>query len=102
MGGMAQRSNHYHLGTWIDTVQTKAEVFNKLSSRTNRKDLGGVPDGAKLLECFEEAGHFGFGGMEEGLCCMPGCVSENTKTRERCQKARYCSEEHQKIHYRFH
>ena len=56
-----------------------------------------------LLENFELAGHYGYSGLEEELCCMPGCVqAEKLQTCARCNTARYCCKEHQQLHYFVH
>jgi hypothetical protein len=62
-----------------------------------------LKDAELILNNFEIAGHYGFGGLDEGLCCMPGCTSEeNLKTCSRCKAAQYCCEDHQRCHYRLH
>jgi len=62
-----------------------------------------MPDHKWLLENFEIAGHYGYGGIAEGLCCMPGCVKEcDLRVCSHCHKSRYCSVEHQGLHWRLH
>lgn len=56
-----------------------------------------------LLDNFETAGHHGYGGVDEGLCCMPGCIAEkNLMMCSRCISAQYCCKDHQKKHYKLH
>ncbi len=62
-----------------------------------------LPDHLWLLQCYEIAGHHGYGGPQEGLCCMPGCTKEDgLKVCTSCLKYRYCSVEHQRMHWRVH
>lgn len=62
-----------------------------------------MPDRLHLLKAFEIAGHYGYGGINEGLCCMPGCTkSENLLLCGCCEKAKYCCLEHQQLHWPLH
>jgi len=68
----------------------------------------GQTDAPMLLHTFDQAGHYGYSGLDEGLCGMPGCVvganDDNTFlfTCGRCHVAKYCCIDHQRWHYRFH
>ncbi len=62
-----------------------------------------MPDHNWLLKNFEICGHYGYGGPDEGLCSMPGCVKEvGLKLCTHCYKHRYCSVEHQRLHWAVH
>lgn len=60
-----------------------------------------APDYELLLDNFKIAGHYGYGGYDEGLCCMPGCVKEeDLKKCACCHLAKYCCAEHQRLHWK--
>jgi len=62
-----------------------------------------MPDHKWLLDYFEIAGHYGYGGLNEGLCCMPGCVTDcDLRVCSHCHQARYCSVAHQALHWNLH
>lgn len=62
-----------------------------------------LPDRQTILQYFETVGHHGYGGNEEGICCMPGCVKDSgLKWCGHCFKAQYCSVEHQQLHWFLH
>jgi hypothetical protein len=69
------------------------------------KVISASPDSKHLLDAFEEGGFWGYGGLYEGLCCMPGCREEgddSLKICGGCNKARYCCVDHQRAHYKIH
>jgi hypothetical protein len=68
-----------------------------------RRATLGMLDHQLLLEVFELTGRHRYGGVEEGLCCMPGCV-KNTGLFAcgRFQMAKYCCAERQRFHYKMH
>jgi hypothetical protein len=53
----------------------------------------GMSDRKILLENFEAAGHYGYGRLKEGLCCLPGCVvdKEQCLTCARCLSISGCT-----------
>ena len=90
---------------WIDPeVPTKA-LKDVYPSERLGKMVTAMPNRDFLLQVFETEGHHGYGGLEEGLCCMPGCLvdaDEKLKVCSRCKVARYCCVEHQRDHYHVH
>ena len=62
-----------------------------------------MPDHEWLLNNFAVAGHYGYGGLDEGLCSMPGCVRDTgLKMCTHCYEHRYCCVEHQRMHWSVH
>ena len=99
---------------WFKTPKSPLQILiergrvpRKTSSEYKEERLGEMIMSAKdapvLLKNFKTEGHYGYGGVEEGLCCMPGCV-KGAKLSQcgRCHKAKYCSREHQRLHYPVH
>ena len=88
---------------WIDCPRGQRPDPMRYPPERIGKMVVGMPDSKLLLENFELAGQYGYGGVEEELCCMPGCVVDaNLKACSRCKRARYCCAEHQVLHYRHH
>jgi hypothetical protein len=83
---------------WIPGVKPLPEEFTPEKIGTM---ILSMPDYEFLLENFEIAGHYGYGGYDEGLCCLPGCVQQdNLKKCGRCSLAKYCSVDHQRLHWK--
>lgn len=66
-----------------------------------------MPDYELLLTNYRAVGHYGYGGLSEGLCCMPGCHVEDSaenplKQCAKCRTAKYCCAEHQKLDWKQH
>lgn len=88
---------------WIDSPRGQKPDETRYPPDRIGKMVLGMPDSKLLLENFEAAGHYGYGGINEGLCCMSGCiVDSNLKGCSRCKHARYCCAEHQALHYGHH
>lgn len=88
---------------WIDSPRGQKPDPERYPPERIGKMVVGMPDSEYLLKCFEQAGHYGYGGLEEELCCMPGCVVDvDLQACGRCKRARYCCAEHQALHFRHH
>ena len=80
----------------IDYFRNSPENFVEMGSLILK-----FPDCGSLLKDMETAGHYGFGGEDEGFCAFPGCLqSENLKTCTMCGAARYCGRVHQRRHWK--
>mmetsp|Transcript_56 Transcript_56/g.119 ORF Transcript_56/g.119 Transcript_56/m.119 type:complete len:237 (+) Transcript_56:2-712(+) len=91
---------------WIDpAVKEKGkEAFNLAYPP---EDVGklvvDLRDRDILLQNFYIAGHYGYGGLDEGLCCFPGCIKEVGLRRcTGCGRAKYCGKKHQTEHWQLH
>lgn len=79
---------------WIDSLHGKKPDETRYPPERIGKMVVSMPDSTLLLANFENAGHYGYSGVNEELCCMPGCIKDaNLKACSRCKHARYCSEE---------
>ena len=79
--------------------------LGRVDCATLGKTIVASADAPRLLGCFEEGGFWGYGGLAEGLCCLPGCREEgDDKLRmcSGCNIARYCCVDHQRAHYKLH
>jgi hypothetical protein len=83
---------------WFASLDPLPEEFTPTKIGTMRLSM---TDYELLLENFELAGHYGYGGYDEGLCCLPGCLEQdNLKECGRCRLAKYCSADHQRLHWK--
>lgn len=88
---------------WIDSPRGQRINEERYPPERIGKMVLGMPDVKLLLKNFETAGHYGYGGVNEELCCMPGCrKGTDLQACGRCKYARYCCKEHQALHYPHH
>jgi TPR repeat protein len=99
---------------WVKTPKSPLQILiergrvpRKASVEYKEERLGemilSMQDSFVLLKKFKSEGHHGYGGVEEGLCCMPGCVKRVKLSKcGRCLKEKYCSKDHQRLHYQVH
>mmetsp|Transcript_12734 Transcript_12734/g.16710 ORF Transcript_12734/g.16710 Transcript_12734/m.16710 type:complete len:210 (-) Transcript_12734:75-704(-) len=81
-------------GVEIEDTAESAEIGERILSISDARDV---------LQQFAFVGHYGYGGIHEGLCCFPGCTaSENLKFCANCHQARYCNAQHQRQHWKHH